>query len=131
MSFDNYQFTPKNANDTVVLASLQSFKNQIKNSLSILDSVSVAHHKLPTFAETGYAAIPVANWWTATLWDVIKDYKLSYFLVWRNYGWQEKEQAFHYYAPYAGHPSSADFQKFYNLKETLFQSDIAKENLYK
>jgi mannan endo-1,4-beta-mannosidase len=131
MSFDNYQFTPKNAKDSVVQASLQSFKKQVKNSLSILDSVSEAHHKLPTFAETGYATIPVANWWTATLWDVIKDYKLSYFLVWRNYGWQEKEQAFHYYAPYLGHPSVPDFQKFYNLKGTLFQSDVAKENLYK
>lgn len=131
VSFDNYQFAKPGSPDSVLKQSSLKYQAQIKNGLTILDSVAKAHHKIPTFAETGFEAIPANDWFTNTLWPIIKDYKISYVLVWRNAGWMETEKKFHYYAPYLGHPSAPDFKKFYDLKGTLFQSDIAKESVYK
>ena len=51
---------------------------------------------------------------------VIEKYSISYVLVWRNA--REKEN--HYYAPYPGHPSAADFVNFYNDPRTLFAGDM-------
>lgn len=131
VSFDNYQFAKPIYTDSVLKTSSLKYQAQIRNGLTILDSVAKAHNKIPTFAETGFEAIPDKNWWTNTLWPVIKDYKISYVLVWRNHGWMESEKKFHYYAPYPGQPSAPDFQKFYEISKTLFLKDIKKDNLYK
>jgi mannan endo-1,4-beta-mannosidase len=37
----------------------------------------------------------------------------------------------HYYGPYKGQVSEKDFIEFYNRKNTLFQSDVTKEKLYR
>ena len=95
-----------------------------------MNDFALQHHKLMAFAETGYEQIPDKNWWTNVLLKAIGNYKISYVLVWRNHGWQEKEQKMHYYAPYKGHLSEEDFKKFYELPETLFQKDISSKNLY-
>jgi mannan endo-1,4-beta-mannosidase len=58
------------------------------------------------------------------------NYKISYVLVWRNFGWQEKEQNMHYYAPFKGEPSENDFIDFYNLDKISFEKEAAKEKLY-
>ena len=81
------------------------------------------------FRETGYEAIPYANWWTNTLWKGIGDHKISYVLVWRNHGMQRNGHM-HYYAPYKGQTSANDFIDFYKLDRTLFEKDIAGEKLY-
>ena len=47
-------------------------------------------------------------------------------LLWRNHGWQEKEQKMHYYAPFSGQVSEKDFVDFYNLDKTIFEKDIKK-----
>ncbi len=131
VSFDNYHFSKPDDGDSLLRQSSVKFQGQIRNGLTILDSVAKAHNKIPAFAETGYETIPQKDWWTNTLLDVVKDFKISYVLVWRNQGWQEKEQKMHYYGPYQNHSSSPDFKKFYDNKRTLFQSDVAKENVYK
>lgn len=131
VSFDSYQFSKPNASEEDLIQSKEKFKKQIKNGLNILDAVAKAHHKLPAFAETGYETVPDKNWWTGTLLDVLKDYKISYVLVWRNHGWMESEKKFHFYGPYGGHPSAKDFIKFYDEPNTLFLKDVSKENLYK
>lgn len=96
-----------------------------------MDQIAKEQNKLTAFAETGYEAIPYDKWWTDTLLKAIGKYKISYVLVWRNHGWQEKENKMHYYAPYKGQTSEKDFIKFYNLNNTLFEKDAAKLNLYK
>ena len=131
VSFDNYQFAKLGANDKELAESSTKFKDQIRNSLSILDAVAKKHNKLPTFAETGFETIPAKEWWTATLWDAAKDYKISYVMVWRNQGWLESEKKEHFYAPYKGQVSADNFKDFYKLDRTLFEKDVAKQNLYK
>lgn len=131
VSFDNYQFAKLGANEAELAQSSAKYKGQVINGLRILDSVATKHNKLPTFAETGFETVPDKEWWTSTLWDAIKDYKISYVLLWRNHGWQEKEQKFHFYAPYAGQLSESNFKSFHKLERTLFEKDVATQNLYK
>ena len=77
-----------------------------------MDEIAKEQSKLIAFAETGYEAIPYSKFWTKTLLESIGKYKISYVLVWRNHGWQEKEKKMHYYAPYKGQISANDFIDF-------------------
>jgi mannan endo-1,4-beta-mannosidase len=123
LSFDNYQYTDPKTDNTFIANSL--------NMLKIIDQLCKEQHKLMALAETGYEGIPFDKWWTNTLIKSLGDYKISYVLVWRNHGWQEKEQKMHYYAPFKGQISEKDFIKFHNLDKILFEKDAAKINLYK
>ena len=123
LSFDNYQYNDPTKDN--------SFIENCQRQFKIMDEVAKEQNKIMAFAETGYEAIPYDKWWTDTLMKAIGDYKISYVLVWRNHGWQEKEKKMHYYAPYKGHASEKDFVDFYNLDKILFEKDTAKENIYK
>ena len=118
LSFDKYQY-----NDPL---KDNSFVENCQKQLKIMDEVAQEQHKIMALAETGYEAIPYDKWWTDTLLKAIGDYKISYILVWRNHGWQEKEKKMHYYAPFKGQISEKDFIDFYNLDKTLFEKDIAQ-----
>lgn len=116
ISFDKYQYSDPTKDN--------SFVEDCQNQFKILNEVAQEKHKLMAFAETGYEQIPYANWWTDTLIKAIGDYKISYVLLWRNQGWQEEEKKMHYYVPYPGHSSAANFLEFYKLKQTLFEKDL-------
>ncbi len=121
VSFDNYQGGP---------GSDSSFIKEVQRKMTIVDEVAVEQNKIPTLAEAGYEAIPNANWWTQTLLPALAGHSVSYVLVWRNHGYQQSTQKMHYYAPYKGHPSEADFKVFYNKENVLFEKDIEKEKMY-
>lgn len=118
LSFDSYQ----NGEDKKG----EKFIAEVQNQLKIINEIGIEKHKLIAVAEAGYEAIPDAKWWTGTLTKAIGDYKISYVLLWRNHGWQEKEQKMHYYVPYSGQISEKDFVDFYNIDNTLFEKDIKK-----
>lgn len=103
----------------------ESFIANMDKSLSILTEVGKLHNKPIAVTETGYEAVPDPTWWTNVLLPVVSKYPVSYVLVWRN----ARERDNHYYAPYPGQVSAADFVKFYNEPNTLFVNDI--KNLYK
>ncbi|WP_367751967.1 glycoside hydrolase family 26 protein [Flavobacterium sp. WC2430] len=123
LSFDKYQYSNPTKDN--------SFIENCQKQFKIMDEVAKEQNKIMAFAETGYEAIPYDKWWTNTLVKAIGNYKISYVLVWRNHGWQEKEQKMHYYAPYKGQLSAKDFLEFYKLDNILFEKEAAKENLYK
>jgi mannan endo-1,4-beta-mannosidase len=123
LSFDKYQYSDPTKDN--------SFIEDCQKQFKIMNEVAQEQHKIIAFAETGYEAIPYDKWWTDTLMKAMGDYKISYVLVWRNHGWQEKEQKMHYYAPFKGQVSEKDFIQFYNLDNILFEKDAAKINLYK
>ena len=116
ISFDSYQ----NNDDKEG----KKFIDEVQHQLQIINEIGLEKHKPIAVAEAGYEAIPDPKWWTGTLSKAIGDYKISYILMWRNHGWQEKEQKMHYYAPYAGQVSEKDFIEYYNLSKTLFEKDI-------
>jgi mannan endo-1,4-beta-mannosidase len=123
LSFDKYQNKNDKNGDKFIAESQHQFE--------IIDKIANEQHKLIALAEVGFEAIPDPNWWTGTLLKAVGDYKITYVLLWRNHGWQEKEQNMHYYAPFKGQTSEKDFVKFYNLDNILFEKDAAKLNLNK
>jgi mannan endo-1,4-beta-mannosidase len=98
--------------------------------LGLISAIAAEKNKLTALAETGYEQIPFASWWTETLSKAIGQHRISYVLVWRNHGYNQSMKKMHYYAPYKGHGSEADFIKFYQQENTLFEKDVAKEKLY-
>ena len=122
VSFDSYQYgDPQKDN---------SFISALDKELGILEQVAKERNKIPALAETGYEAIPYPTWWTNTLWKGIGDHQISYVLLWRNHGLQQGGRM-HYYVPYKGQVSAKNFIEFYKLEKTLFEKDVAKENVYR
>ena len=122
VSFDAYQYNDPQKDDGFIRST--NFK------LSVLDSVALETNKITALAETGYEQIPFANWWTETLMKAIGGHPVSFVLLWRNAGLVPSMGKMHYYVPYKGQVSEADFKKFYELDKTLFEKDVMKEKLY-
>ena len=94
------------------------------SKLAIVSDYAVKAHKVAAFTETGLESIPNPDWWTGTLLKVLqaKKLRLAYVLVWRN----DAKSATHFYAPFPGQASEADFLKFYHDPYTLFENDLRK-----
>jgi mannan endo-1,4-beta-mannosidase len=122
ISFDAYQYDDPAKSDW--------FVKNTNFQLGLIEEIAAEKNKLTALAETGYEQIPFANWFTETLSKAIGSHKISYVLVWRNHGYNQYMKKMHYYAPYKGHGSEADFIKFYQQDNTLFEKDVAKEKLY-
>jgi mannan endo-1,4-beta-mannosidase len=88
--------------------------------------------KIAAFTETGYETIPDSTWWTGKLLAAIRAdsvaQRIAWVLVWRNAN-RQLDRPNHYYAPYAGHPSAADFVRFRNDPLILFEDELP--DLYK
>jgi mannan endo-1,4-beta-mannosidase len=95
--------------------------------LKIVSNYAIKAGKLAAFTETGLESIPNPTWWTETLLKSLQKEKLqfTYVLVWRN----DVTSPTHFYAPFPGQTSEADFIKFYNDPYTLFEKDL--KNIYK
>lgn len=85
--------------------------------------------KIAALTETGLEAIPNAQWWTDVLLKGLKSAEggrgISYVLVWRNAN-AAREKREHYYAPFPGQASAADFKVFERDPLTLFEPDLPK-----
>ncbi|MEX8547260.1 MAG: glycoside hydrolase family 26 protein [Mucilaginibacter sp.] len=95
------------------------FKKDLENKYQILEKVATEHHKISALTEVGYQGIPDPNWWTQVLLPIITKYKTAYILTWRN--WKTE----HYFAPYPGQVSVADFKKFYADPHIIFQDKLS------
>jgi mannan endo-1,4-beta-mannosidase len=95
--------------------------------LGIVSDFSKKANKLAAFTETGLESLPNPTWWTGTLLKALRSrpLQLAYVLVWRN----DSGSPTHFYAPFPGQASAADFQKFYDDGYTLFENDL--EHLYR
>jgi mannan endo-1,4-beta-mannosidase len=104
---------------------IDSIPNLVKR-LKMVVALAEEKDKVAALTETGSEQIPQDNWWTEVLEQIKSDTtasKIAYMLVWRN---GRKD---HYYAPFSGHSSAADFQKFKDDEVTLFEDDLP--NMYK
>jgi mannan endo-1,4-beta-mannosidase len=125
LSFDSYQQDDPATSDL--------FSKNLDKCLSVVEKIAEQKDKPFALAETGYERIPYANWWTETLMNGINQHKIAYMLVWRNAGQigTSEHPHMHYYVPFKGDISADDFIKFYNLENTFFLKEAAKEKLYK
>jgi hypothetical protein len=123
LSFDTYQGGDASVN--------RSFVEGLDMRLSIIEKLAAEKNKTALIGETGYNRIPYAKWWTNNLLAGIGSHKIAYVLFWRNAGYKFKEKTTEYYVPFEGQASAQDFLDFYRLPQTLFQSDVSYEELYK
>ncbi|NCU02987.1 MAG: beta-mannosidase [Chitinophagaceae bacterium] len=122
LSFDQYQHEAKEQKAV--------FIQSMRTKLSMLSAIATTKNKLGALAETGFESVPDDAWWTGTLWPVLKDFSLSYVLVWRNHGYMPSTNKMHYYAPYKGQQSAEDFRKFYRNPKILFEKKLKTKQLY-
>ncbi|WP_319268586.1 glycosyl hydrolase [uncultured Draconibacterium sp.] len=98
-----------------------SGKNSFINELEIVGELAEEKGKICALTETGLETITNNTWFTDILLDPIltneKTKRIAFAMVWRN------ANTSHFYAPYPGHASSADFINFYNNPTTLFVND--------
>lgn len=86
----------------------EAYTRNMKSELDVLARVGRQHKKLIALTETGCQELPFSDWFTQTLWPAIKDYPLSYVLLWRN-AWDNPKEL---YVSYEGHKTEADFKAF-------------------
>ena len=91
------------------------------NCAKMVTKIAADKGKIVAVTEAGGPITKNPEWWTKTLLETLRPYKLSYVLVWRNAFNQPPHVAF---GPYKGCPSEKDFVKFHNDPKTLFLKDI-------
>ena len=96
------------------------FRN-VKRTLGVMTKLGREHGKIICFSETGQQNTPDAEWFTQVMWEAVKDFPISYVLLWRNAWDQPKEN----YGPALDKACAPDFVKLYNMERTLFAKDIA------
>ncbi|AKQ46623.1 beta-mannosidase [Rufibacter radiotolerans] len=122
LGFDIYHRLP--ADTSLTAQATQTFIKETRQMVETLRQIGQEKNKVWTLSETGLETVPLAHWWTQVLYPIVKDAGLSYALVWRN------GRPDHYYAPFKGQKSAADFKDFYNHPNVFFIKDAAREQLY-
>ena len=112
---DIYEFDNNDAN----------YQKNLTETLDVMMLAAKKINKIPALTETGCRGISQKqNWFTQTLWPVLKKYQLSYVLFWRNAWDKPQEEA---YLPGVGDGAIVnDFKAFKNEKKVLFAKDIVK-----
>lgn len=118
VGFDHYQY----GIDSEVKS---KFITSIRSELEFVSQFAKSHKKIPALTETGCETLGDSTWFSSTLSECIKGYKISYVLLWRN-AFNKKN---HFYMPYPGHSSVSDFKKFISTPNILMQNNTG--NLYK
>ncbi|HJV77296.1 MAG TPA: glycosyl hydrolase [Paludibacter sp.] len=113
VGFDTYAFGTEKKD-------LDVYKQKMTAGLSIVTKYAAKTGKVPVMAETGMEGIKVNDYFTRVLLPVIQPYKISYVLFWRN----AFNNPNHFYVPYAGHASAADFKKFTETLGILLNKEI-------
>lgn len=109
LGMDAYQWGDKN-----------DFIGQLSVEMKVMTKVGKAHKKMIALTETGYQNTPDSIWFTTALLRVVRPYKLSYLLLWRN-AWNNPKENF---GPASEKACAKDFVNLYNDKQTLFLNDI-------
>jgi len=113
LGFDEYQGG---------VAGKARYIKSVKKGMDIIIPIAKDRKKIAILAETGLESIPDKKWFSETLWPSIKDYPISYVLMWRN----AHDKPKHYYMPFPGQESAEDFKKWEKYPKTLFLKDIQK-----
>lgn len=96
----------------------EQYMGNMKNALDITAAFAKEHGKVMAVTETGYEGVKNAEWWTKVLYPVLKDYPVSYVLLWRNAC--DADMQHHFYGPHPEHESVEDFKAFAALDQMMF-----------
>ena len=95
----------------------EQFISRGRQNLEVLCQVAQEHQLIPALTECGLKNLTDPTWWTSTLQPTVKDYPISYLLVWRNY----KSE---WFGPSPAKPDAESFREFYGSEKMLFAKDI-------
>jgi hypothetical protein len=124
ISFDSYMFQTKEGDGAA------RYAERVGRSLEILRQLADSLHKLPALAETGYEAIPQADWFSSVLGPLLAKHPVSYVLFWRNAGKMPGTQQMHFYVPHKGHTSEQDFKRFATNPPMVNGSALQLKQIY-
>jgi mannan endo-1,4-beta-mannosidase len=88
---------------------------QVKEMLSIIETISKEKSKLMCLSETGLEGLVDPNWWTGSLYPAIEGFPICYVLTWRN----AHDKPEHFYAPWKGFVHEEDFKVFSEKKDIV------------
>ncbi|GAA0734073.1 glycoside hydrolase family 26 protein [Sphingomonas japonica] len=98
-----------------------------RNRLRLLVGMARERGKIAALTETGLEAIPDPDWWTSVLLAGInadaETRGIAWALVWRN-ATVAVEGREHFYAPYPGQASAADFKTFADDPSILLECEL-------
>lgn len=127
MGLDNYWDLGHPANKAASAEQLANFSQ----SLAGVAVIANAHKKLAALTECGSEAIPNPKFWTEILLKGMtandQTRQMVYVMLWRN-ATNGGHNGHHFYTPYPGHPSAADFVRFKQSEFVLFGSEWARLN---
>ena len=107
IGIDFYQFTDN-----------RQYVDRMRYSLDVIHAFAKEHGKMTAVTEAGCEGVKHDKWWTEVLYPAIKDYPVSYVLLWRNAC--DENMRHHFYAPFPEHESAEDFKAFAELEDMLF-----------
>lgn len=123
IGLDNYWDLGHPANTAAAAEQLKNFGL----SLAAIGKIAQARGKVAALTEGGLEGIPHPSFWTQVILPGINfsqhSQQVSWVMVWRNAtrgGFNDR----HYYAPFPGHESAADFIKFKHDTRVLFEDEL-------
>ena len=123
MGLDDYWDLGHSYNKASAAEQLMNFSQ----SLAEVATIANAHHKLAALTETGSEAIPNPQFWTQVLLKGLTANDLTkqtvYVMVWRN-ATNGGFNGHHFYAPYKGQASAADFIQFKQNDFIVFEDEL-------
>lgn len=112
---------------------MDSYHGTNTNALSVnaknLEDLSREKKKPCGVTETGIEGVrkgngeEYADYWTEEMLTPLIGKNISMVVMWRN-KYDPAHEGHHFYGPWSGHSSAADFVKFYQSSFTLFSSDL-------
>lgn len=119
LGFDEYDALSRPVADTSGVA-------RIRERIHIVVDQAVSRGKVAAITEAGFEGIPDAAWWTGQLLPALHadatTRRIAYVMVWRNA--EATKKAGHFYAPYPGQTSAADFVRFVNTPGIWLANDL-------
>ena len=85
-----------------------------------VSALASKHGKLAALTETGLESVYLENWWTEYLLPSVRGRDLCWVLLWRN----SQKMEDHFFAPFKGHKSEADFNEMVGQKDILVLNDL-------
>lgn len=98
------------------------FRDALKTDLEFIDAFAAKHGKVAALCETGMEGFAFEKWWTEALAPALEGNHIAYVLTWRN-AWDKPG---HFFGPWPGGPSSADFNEWVAREDVLMLNDLKK-----
>ncbi len=97
---------------------VEQYRSRIASQLPYVVEEARRRGKIAALTETGSEGLPMDGWFTGVLAPALDSIGVAYVCVWRN-AYQE-ENPRHFYVPYPGHESEADFKAYHASGRPVF-----------